>query len=259
MHERTSSVTQHKASGGRVDCSARPRGFTLIDVLVTMAVIAVLISLLSPSLTTIREAARQVVCRSNVRQMGIGISIYADANRDSIPRSVNAPSGSFNEPWNTMDLRLDAVGSSPGDWDGLGLLARDQILEPAKLYYCPSHHGNNPYVNYSSIWAGGIDSIVGNFQYRAEGPVRTPSDSDPNPRTTTRFSQISPHVALVTDGMRTQEDFNHRIGANVLRAGLSVEWWRDHAGLLVDGLPKDDQMPTSQGMQNAWRRLDDPD
>jgi hypothetical protein len=64
-----------------------------------------------------------------------------------------------------------------------------------------------------------------------------------------------PQSALVADGMRTQEDFNHRVGANVLRAGLSVDWWRASGGF-VAGLPKDGQVFTPQQMQDAWNWLD---
>jgi type II secretory pathway pseudopilin PulG len=260
VHVRRTSVAQHQARGGEVFIRARGRrgGFTVIDVLVTMAVIAVLISLLSPSLTSIRESARQIVCRSDVRQIGIGISMFAETHRDRVPYTVNMPTSSGGQPWETMDLRLDATGPDPGLWDGLGYLVKDELVEPAKVYYCPSHHGHHPYPDYSSAWAGRNDAIVGNFQYRPWGPGRRPSASNAMPNPTNKLSQMYPSIALVADGMRTQEDFNHRIGANVLRAGLSVEWWRDQSGRLSDGLPKDGQAPSSQSIGDAWHWLDDP-
>jgi hypothetical protein len=222
-----------------------------------MAVIAVLLLILSPALTSIRESARQVVCRSNVRQMGIGISLFAEEHRDLIPATANAPVGQLSgDPWQTMELRFEAVGNQPPVWDGLGHMYEDEFLPAPKIFYCPSHHGNHPFAEYAGEWSGGNGSIVGNFQYRGSGLSQRKTLSNPNPPVTAALSKMVPQTALVADGMRTQEDFNHRIGANVLRAGLSVDWWRDPGGTLIDGLPKDGQIPSPMGIQEAWYRLD---
>jgi hypothetical protein len=224
-----------------------------------MAVIAILISILSPALSSIRESARQVVCRSDQRQVGIGIAMYADASRDRIPISVNAAASAANgDPWDSVDLRLAPVGTGPGPWDGLGLLYRDGIMPAAKIFYCPSHHGSAPYADYASIWAGGTDRIVGNFQYRALGPTDLKTPANPHPRQIGRLSLIQPQSAIVTDAMRSQEDFNHRIGANVLRAGLEVDWWCD-SGRFASQLPKEGQIPNQPNLiiQN-WETLDTP-
>ena len=64
-----------------------------------------------------------------------------------------------------------------------------------------------------------------------------------------------PQTALVADGMRTQEDFNHVVGANVLRASLSVDWWHD-PGTFAENLPKDGQTLSGEGIEHAWESLD---
>ena len=58
------------------------RGFTLIELLVVLAIIALLISILAPSLSAARRSAKTVVCASNMRQIAIGWAIYAQDNRD---------------------------------------------------------------------------------------------------------------------------------------------------------------------------------
>jgi prepilin-type N-terminal cleavage/methylation domain-containing protein/prepilin-type processing-associated H-X9-DG protein len=58
------------------------RAFTLIELLVVIAVIATLVGLLVPALTGGREAARQGVCASNIRQLGIASNLYAADSRD---------------------------------------------------------------------------------------------------------------------------------------------------------------------------------
>jgi prepilin-type N-terminal cleavage/methylation domain-containing protein len=65
------------------------QAFTLVELLVTIAIIAVLVSLLSPALVQAKEAARRTICANNTRQLGIATSIYAADNRNRIPSFNN--------------------------------------------------------------------------------------------------------------------------------------------------------------------------
>ena len=71
--------------------NAARRGFTLIELLVVVAIIAVLISILLPSLGGAREAAKRAVCGANMRSVGIAMTAYATDEKDWI---VGAPNGS---------------------------------------------------------------------------------------------------------------------------------------------------------------------
>lgn len=60
--------------------SERHRAFTLIELLVVVTIIAILASLLLPSIARAKVAARSASCKSNLRQIGIGLSLYVGEN-----------------------------------------------------------------------------------------------------------------------------------------------------------------------------------
>jgi prepilin-type N-terminal cleavage/methylation domain-containing protein/prepilin-type processing-associated H-X9-DG protein len=74
------------------------RGFTLVELLVVIAVLAVLVALLLPALQRARNQARAVACMSNLRQIGMALVTYASDNRMAIPHRLSEFNGS-SYPW----------------------------------------------------------------------------------------------------------------------------------------------------------------
>jgi prepilin-type N-terminal cleavage/methylation domain-containing protein len=60
------------------------KGFTLVELLVVIAIIAILVSILMPALSKIRDAARMTVCKTNLKAIGFGALRYADDHKDEI-------------------------------------------------------------------------------------------------------------------------------------------------------------------------------
>jgi len=84
------------------------RGFTLVELLVVIGIISLLISILLPALAKARAAAREVRCESNIRQFGIGLQMYCDANKGLLPGDSN--NGSKSNPVDLMNIGTTYTG-----------------------------------------------------------------------------------------------------------------------------------------------------
>ncbi len=98
------------------------KGFTIVELIVVIGVIVLLMGLLSPVLSKVRESAAATKCRSNLKNLGTGWAIYADASPDVMPAAVSLPA---------------VIGSAPPDELTIMHVLREQIRERA-VYECPS-------------------------------------------------------------------------------------------------------------------------
>jgi len=73
--------------------AARNKGFTLIEMLVVIAIIALLAAIIFPVFASVREKARQASCASNLKQLGMGVLEYINDNDEE-----NPPIEGYNEP-----------------------------------------------------------------------------------------------------------------------------------------------------------------
>ena len=128
--------------------------FTLIELLVVVAILALLMSILLPSLQRARDVSKMTVCLSNQRQIGLAIFMYLEKwERRMLPSQVAAPDGSPH-PWDFWDKALAremGIGTVT-DW-GKGGWGREE----ARVLLCPSHpikksrfppYGQPPYGSY---------------------------------------------------------------------------------------------------------------
>lgn len=228
-------------------CRWRRSGFTLLDVLVAIAVITLLIGILAPTLGKVQETSRRVVCSSNLRQFGLGLQMYADDSRGVLPASTFV-GGSGDDSAEMMIVRLSPDHDYPVNrqgWDGLGILYSESYLLAPGLYYCPSHAGDHYFERYADAWAAPAGEIVGNYHFRGQ-------DGDG----LTNLYMMTANSALVADGMRTQDDYSHRVGLNVLRAGGHVVWMDDPDGQIMAMLAPEDTDTDESSVDEAWDIID---
>jgi prepilin-type N-terminal cleavage/methylation domain-containing protein/prepilin-type processing-associated H-X9-DG protein len=127
------------------------RAFTLIELLVVIAIIAILAAILFPVFARARENARRTSCLSNMKQMGLGMMMYAQDFDERLPRRYNAnmgpgggscPSGYTNCVW-----AIDAPGYR-------SLL--DPYLKNNQIFICPSRTGTSARPDYG--YSGNLQS-----------------------------------------------------------------------------------------------------
>ena len=103
------------------------RGFTLVELLVVIGIIAILIGLIFPVISRAREQSKRTACMSNLRQIGQALYMYAHASRDSLPN-----------------------GNPPGDWESydganrvMVYFAKEFVKAPG-VFRCPGDSDAQP-------------------------------------------------------------------------------------------------------------------
>lgn len=141
-------------------------GFTLVELLVVIGIIAVLISMLLPALNKARQAAQMAVCQSNLRQIGQGYHLYASEHRGALvpyggyyypglfgQQAASDPSvflyqDGSNRGYLIFRGQVEGLSSNPafnppggvphGNYQGLLHLYMNGYLKAPAVYYCPS-------------------------------------------------------------------------------------------------------------------------
>lgn len=115
----------------------KSRGFSLVELLVVIGIIALLLSLLLPALARARAKARATLCASHLRELGHVFALYANDNQGFVPRDFTF-FAQERQPWM---LGLARYVVDEGTWEAAleAPAVADRLMKETEVLRCPSH------------------------------------------------------------------------------------------------------------------------
>lgn len=214
-------------------------GFSMVELIVVLSVVTVLTALLMPGLRSARQTAYGVICSANQRQIGIAFMLWGEDHSGMLPESLLQSKGDFAE----MMAVTTGAGSeevAPG-FDGLGKLWEWRYIDSPRCLHCPAHRHTHTFEANKESYRGSLtgavpDRVYANYHYTGHlrlEPLVTKG------KQVLRSQHRAGRTVLLTDGLRSREDFNHETGMNVLFADGSSQWQADTGSKIVSSLPSD--------------------
>ncbi len=209
------------------------KAFTLIELLVVIAIIALLMGILMPALSSVREGARRTVCSAHMHDLGLAITMYCEQEDGLLPAMRVGLNGDVrNEQLTNHHARWWRINNLSGQmsfWN-LGLLWKAGVVEDGKIFFCPGAKAAFKYRDYT---AEGFPTDIQISATSTRG-VRVPYSFNPEcislenrTRRYRRLLELKNDSLLVVDHLTTTNPTTgagiaHEKGWNVLRGDNSV-------------------------------------
>lgn len=212
----------------------RRNGFSLIELLVVLAILSVLMAILSPALSVARHQARRAACAANLRQVGVAIHLYAQDFDDTIPFGPSGRPVTGSNFYTVTGNVTSLLSLEDGAPVGLGLLLKKYLFYQPMVLFCPG--ADQPSEAKEQLAQVGLAQAQSDFYYRhASVALLTGKPKTFHVRLSDlgRNSKEQPIAALVTDvqflahsslaAFQVKTRTSHqRAASNVLFAGGNV-------------------------------------
>ena len=179
------------------------RAFTLVELLVVISIIAVLLGILMPALNKARQAGKAITCGSKMRQIGFGVLMYAQDNRDTLPRSSHSAATYNTLKWAPAIMPYVSSSTYKGDSD----IAWKTIFN--SLYRCTCDKRRNKTYSYGkNVW---FELDASNSGGKLSGPLYC------------KLTQIRRQSAVVEFGEITETNMADHVMAHAWLMGGKPE------------------------------------
>jgi prepilin-type N-terminal cleavage/methylation domain-containing protein len=178
----------------------RPKAFSLIELLVVMAILSLLIGILLPALSQARHQARRAACAGNLRQVGVAIHLYAEDFDDTIPFGPSGRPVTGSNFYTVTGNVTSLLSLEDGAPVGLGLLLKDYLAHQPTVLFCPG--ADQPSEAREQLARVGWAQAQSDFYYRHASVdllTGTPKVFHIRLSNLGRNSKGSPIAALVSD------------------------------------------------------------
>ena len=253
-----------------------PHGFTLVELLVVIGIIALLVSILLPTLGKAREAAKRTQCLSNLRTISQMLVMYSISYKDMVPLGYRATGANPNSALKQNNYFITNRSSTPESGNArfcsIGILYGAGFIKEGEgqALYCPSYTDfNHQYNQPSNPWPStnvpttevGIRTTYSVRPYdviwTSEGsyfPQKKAGGEAPFPRLSRLKNQ-----AIISDitSSATRLTIAHVKGVNVLYANGAAHWV--DAGVIgeeLEGLKGAFKNSKNQLLDDLWGKLD---
>ena len=213
-------------------CMMQKKGFSLIELVIVIAIIGVLMSIMVPALSRARKMVHVTTCASRMKNVAVATFMYAESNDDDLPPFKANSDFDTNILSLNNDTSLFADLDSENKWRNLGYLWEDGILDNGEVFYCSSPLASSRYKDYAipEFPSGVVDQDL-----RAVNIVRSTFDYNPETRPydssfpgglRRRYfvqQEMNSGTILLSD-LISEKELSHERGWNITCGDMSVNY-----------------------------------
>jgi prepilin-type N-terminal cleavage/methylation domain-containing protein len=193
--------------------------FTLIELLIVIAIIGILVSILLPSLGKARYMSRKVVCATNLKQNGVGLTLFNKEYNGAFPRVQNHHG---RAPYTTRVARWN----NGWKWYNLGQVYQEGFVSNPEVLFCPQNevNGDTKFTHDYNQRNGSFNINSSDYYIRVSYHLLLNKMST-SARRSLRMHQMENDQLLLNDFIENKNAVPHRMytpGWNYMKPDISV-------------------------------------